>query len=34
LEFPLPFAEGRICVSAPVATDMLALIHQYFPRYS
>jgi 23S rRNA pseudouridine1911/1915/1917 synthase len=34
LDFPLPFAEQRICVSAPVAADMLALIHQYFPRYS
>ena len=34
LEFPLPFSEQRICVSAPVAQDMLALIHQYFPRYS
>ena len=34
LEFPLPFAEQRICVEAPVAQDMLSLIHQYFPRYS
>ncbi len=34
LEFPLPFAEERICINAPVAQDMLALIHQYFPRYS
>ena len=34
LEFPLPFTEQRVCVKAPVAQDMLALIHQYFPRYS
>ncbi|MBQ5362735.1 MAG: RluA family pseudouridine synthase, partial [Clostridia bacterium] len=34
LEFPLPFADGRICINAPVAADMLALIHHYFPRYS
>lgn len=34
LAFPLPFSEKRICISAPMAEDMLALIHQYFPRYS
>lgn len=34
LEFPLPFADARKCIEAPVAQDMLALIHQYFPRYS
>ena len=34
LEFPLPFAEARKCVEAPVAPDMLSLIQHYFPRYS
>ena len=34
LEFPVPFAQERICVSAPLWEDMLDLIHQYFPRYS
>ena len=34
LEFPLPFAEARKCVEAPVPPDMLSLIQHYFPRYS
>ncbi len=34
LEFPLPFADARKCVQAPVAQDMQALIQHYFPRYS
>ena len=34
LEFPLPFKEQRLCVQAPVATDMQLLIQRYFPRYS
>lgn len=34
LEFPLPFADRRICLQAPIAQDMQALIHHYFPRYS
>lgn len=34
LELPLPFADRRICLQAPMAEDMLLLIKQYFPRYS
>ena len=34
LEFPLPFADRRVCYVAPVAKDMQQLIQQYFPRYS
>ena len=34
LEFPLPFADTRKCIEAPVAQDMQVLIQQYFPRYS
>ncbi|MBQ7379854.1 MAG: RluA family pseudouridine synthase [Clostridia bacterium] len=34
LEFPLPFSDRRICMTAPVAEDMQKLIQQYFPRYS
>ena len=34
LEFPLPFADTRKCLEAPVAQDMQVLIQQYFPRYS
>ena len=34
LTLPLPFSEQRVCLQAPMAKDMQALIKQYFPRYS
>ncbi len=34
LELPLPFGKDFVCLQAPMAADMQAIIQQYFPRFS